>query len=48
MTPELVWYASYGANLLRERFMFYVQGGVLKGSDRQYPGCRDKSEPTAN
>jgi hypothetical protein len=48
MAPELVWYASYGSNLCRERFMCYVQGGVLKATERRYPGCRDKTEPRAD
>ena len=25
-TPKLVWYASYGSNLKRERFMCYIEG----------------------
>ena len=41
----LIWYASYGSNLLRERFMCYLQGGRPEGAARTYPGARDRSEP---
>lgn len=36
--PEHVWYASYGSNLLRERFEAYLLGGSVDGLDRTYPG----------
>lgn len=36
--PEHVWYASYGSNLLRERFEVYLLGGRIAGLDRLYPG----------
>ena len=42
-----VWYASYGSNLLRERFLCYIQGGQPIGSKRNYIGCKDKSEPVS-
>ena len=42
---ELVWYASYGSNLLRERFLCYLQGGQPDGAARTYPGARDRSAP---
>jgi len=42
---ELVWYASYGSNLLRERFLCYLHGGRPQGAARTYPGARDRSEP---
>jgi len=31
-------YASYGSNLLKERFLYYIKGG-------EYKGCNDKSDP---
>ena len=40
-----VWYACYGSNLLRERFLCYLQGGRPRGAARTYPGARDRSEP---
>ncbi len=36
-------YAAYGSNLFKERFMFYIKGGVFEG--RHYNGSTDKSEP---
>lgn len=40
-----VWYASYGSNLARERFLCYLQGGRPEGAARTYPGARDRTEP---
>ncbi len=42
-----VWYASYGSNLSRERFLCYIKGGRPKGSEKREVGCRDKSLPIA-
>ena len=42
---ELVWYASYGSNLLRKRFLCYIKGGTLKGVQHSYGGCSDKTLP---
>jgi hypothetical protein len=36
-------YASYGSNLLKERFMFYIKGGKYRGY--AYMGSGDKTEP---
>lgn len=43
-----VWYASYGSNLLEERFLAYIYGGTAKGASSSERGCRDKSAPKAN
>jgi len=43
-----VWYASYGSNLLEERFLCYIKGGRPEGAKRTYSGCVDKSLPVAN
>jgi hypothetical protein len=40
-----IWYVAYGSNLSRERFCCYLRGGRPVGSDRDYPGCRDNSDP---
>ena len=40
-----IWYVAYGSNLSRERFCCYLYGGRPDGSDRDYPGCRDTSDP---
>ena len=42
---QRVWYVSYGSNLLRARFLAYVQGGRVTGNDVEYEGCRDASPP---
>jgi|GEM_PF-1064806 len=42
---KYVWYVSYGSNLQRERFMYYIQGGTPKGSSRAEVGCTDKTPP---
>lgn len=43
--PVRVWYASYGSNLSRQRFLTYITGGRLPGGRRTYKGCSDKSAP---
>jgi hypothetical protein len=40
-----VWYASYGSNLSRDRFLCYLRGGRPEGATRTYPGARDTSDP---
>ncbi|WP_245837259.1 hypothetical protein [Virgibacillus phasianinus] len=40
-----VWYASYGSNLSRERFLCYIEGGQPKGSADVEIGCSDNSLP---
>lgn len=46
MDKNQVWYASYGSNLLEDRFNCYIQGGQPKGSNNIYKGCTDKTLPT--
>ena len=41
-----IWYVAYGSNLSRERFCYYLRGGRPDGSERDYPGCRDCSDPS--
>ena len=43
-----VWYASYGSNLLRERFMAYIRGGKVPGAGFDQVGCTDKTPPRQN
>lgn len=45
MKSTHVWYACYGSNLLRERFMAYVAGGRCRHNGRRYPGCSDTTPP---
>jgi hypothetical protein len=45
---DYVWYASYGSNLLYERFITYIKGGDCKFNGVSYSGGRDKSLPKDN
>ncbi|MFI1012726.1 histone deacetylase [Streptomyces sp. NPDC020965] len=45
LTPERVWYASYGSNMDAARLHHYIAGGRPPGSARTYPGCRDHGAP---
>lgn len=45
VNKQYVWYACYGSNLLKERFMHYIKGGVCRFNGASYSGCKDKSEP---
>lgn len=45
---SLVWYASYGSNLRRARFMCYIEGGTPEGSTREEVGCKDNTQPRAD
>ncbi|MEL1135043.1 gamma-glutamylcyclotransferase [Desulfitobacterium sp. THU1] len=45
VNKRYIWYASYGSNLLEERFMHYIQGGVCRFNGVEYRGCSDKSAP---
>ena len=40
-----VWYASYGSNLSRERFMAYIEGGKAPGASFGQVGCTDPTPP---
>jgi hypothetical protein len=43
MEMKKIIYAVYGSNLLKERFLVYIQGGNYQ--NRNYKGCTDKTEP---
>ena len=43
---EYVWYVSYGSNMLKERFMCYIEGGSYENS-RYHPPCEDTTSPVA-
>lgn len=43
--PVKVWYASYGSNLDRGRFLTYIAGGTPEGSGTHHEGARDKTLP---
>lgn len=44
-TDHLIWYASYGSNVNRERFLCYLRGGVPAGTTVTQRGARDPSLP---
>ena len=43
-----VWYASFGSNILLERFECYLRGGRIDGMVRDMPGSRDPTPPLAS
>lgn len=43
-----VWYASYGSNLSRERFLCYIQGGLARGALSACEGARDRTPPSGD
>ena len=43
-----VWYASYGSNCSRARFLVYLRGGRAAGATRQQVGARDSRDPTGD
>lgn len=45
MGTGLVWYASYGSNLKRERFLAYIKGGAPPGQSFEHRGARDRTPP---
>ncbi|WP_148361244.1 hypothetical protein [Bacillus timonensis] len=45
MLKQYVWYASYGSNINRDRFLCYIKGGRPKGSTETELGCTDPSSP---
>lgn len=45
--PELLWYASFGANMSGNRLSCYLEGGTPPGGSRPNPGCRDRTPPRA-
>ncbi|WP_034487404.1 hypothetical protein, partial [Actinomadura oligospora] len=44
----MLWYAAYGSNLRRDRFLCYLEGGRPEGGARTNTGCRDPRPPAAD
>ena len=42
---RMIWYASYGSNMLAERFRCYISGGRPEGAQRTYKGCTNRIFP---
>ncbi|KAL0856375.1 hypothetical protein Bca101_061528 [Brassica carinata] len=40
-----VWYASFGSNMWKQRFLCYIQGGQVEGMTKPCVGSMDKSLP---
>ena len=36
---DVVWYASYGSNLSKERFLCYIKGGICAANGKEYKPC---------
>ena len=45
LKDDYVWYVSYGSNMLRERFMKYIEGGSFEGGGANHVPCADTSAP---
>lgn len=45
---QLVWYAAYGSNMARSRFLAYLGGSRVPGAEGGHAGARDGSEPLAD
>jgi hypothetical protein len=43
--PEYVWYAGYGSNLSRERFLCYIRGGKPRFGRKIHAGARSTGLP---
>lgn len=43
-----VWYAGYGSNLYRERFLTYINGGRFKLGGKEAKGCDDNAPPISD
>jgi hypothetical protein len=41
----VLWYAGYGSNLDRDRFLRYLHGGAAPGAQRVLSGARDATPP---
>lgn len=42
---NMLWYAAYGSNVNRDRFLEYIHGGTSRFNGVGYPGCRTKQDP---
>ena len=43
--PHETWYAGYGSNLSRQRFLCYLAGGIPAFGMRKHKGSRDATAP---
>jgi len=47
-SEHLIWYASYGSNVNRARFLCYLRGGTPHGTSLRQRGARNPSLPLAD
>ncbi|GAB4845402.1 Histone deacetylase 5, variant 2 [Ancistrocladus abbreviatus] len=40
-----IWYATYGSNMWKHRFLCYIEGGQVEGMRKPCPGSMDRSPP---
>ncbi|MFA5837005.1 MAG: hypothetical protein WC837_08635 [Bellilinea sp.] len=46
VSGSMIWYASYGSNLLyKDGFLCYIKGGIRKSASQSEGGCKDKTPP---
>ena len=45
MTSNRIWYGAYGSNILRARFLCYLQGGRYLSHHPKQSGARDSQQP---
>lgn len=43
-----IWYVTYGADLLYEKFLHYIKGGICQFNHKEYYGCVNQKEPLAS
>lgn len=45
MDNSYLWYACYGSNIKKARFLCYIEGGTPKGAIKSFEGCSDSTPP---
>lgn len=42
---NMLWYAAFGSNVNRDRFLEYIRGGTSRFNGAPLPGCRNTQDP---
>ncbi len=42
---NMLWYAAFGSNVNRDRFLEYIRGGTSRFNGAPLPGCRNAQDP---
>ena len=45
MNYDRIWYGAYGSNILKERFLRYIEGGSYAPNHPEHVGARDRQGP---